>query len=125
MINPDILISIYQLNSKNHHQFLVKQDYDSVFLMLYNYNKLISTEKPNTKFERKIAEMSEAFINNILDSSETINEEDLKEIFIKKINKIKEDNKRKYAYIFDVFEDRLSREEDKFSNLLKYMEKED
>jgi len=104
---------------------VVKQDYDSVFLMLYNYNKLISTEKPNTKFERKIAEMSEAFINNILDSSETINEEDLKEIFIKKINKIKEDNKRKYAYIFDVFEDRLSREEDKFSNLLKYMEKED
>ena len=53
---------------------VVKQDYDSVFLMLYNYNKLISTEKPNTKFERKIAEMSEAFINNILDSSETINE---------------------------------------------------
>ena len=104
---------------------VVKQDYDSVFLMLYNYNKLISTEKPNTKFERKIAEMSEAFINNILDSSETINEEDLKEIFIKKINKIKEDNKRKYAYIFDVFEDRLSREDDKFSNLLKYMEKED
>lgn len=104
---------------------VVKQDYDSVFLMLYNYNKLISTEKPNTKFERKIAEMSEAFINNILDSSETVNEEDLKEIFIKKINKIKEDNKKKYAYIFDVFEDRLSREEDKFSNLLKYIEKED
>lgn len=104
---------------------VVKQDYDSVFLMLYNYNKLISTEKPNTKFERKIAEMSEAFINNILDSSETINEEDLKEIFIKKIDKIKDDNKKKYAYIFDVFEDRLSREDDKFSNLLKYMEKED
>lgn len=104
---------------------VIKQDYNSVFLMLYNYNKLISTEKPNTKFERKIGEMSEAFINNILDSSELVNEDDLKEIFIKKIDKIKEENIRKYASIFEIFDNRLSREAEKYSDLLMYMEKED
>ena len=104
---------------------VIKQDYNSVFLMLYNYNKLISTEKPNTKFEKKIAEMSEAFINNILDSSETINEDDLKEIFIKRIDKIKEDNIRKYERIFEVLDEKLSREADNYTSLLTFIEKED
>lgn len=110
----------YQTNY--YDDYVVKQDYDSVFLMLYNYNKLISEEKPNTTFERKISEMAEAFINNILDSSETITEEDLKELFIKKIDKVKEENKKKYSYILDTFNQKLQIEQKKYDDLISFIE---
>ena len=105
-----------------YDDYVVKQDYDSVFLMLYNYNKLISEEKPNTTFERKISEMAEAFINNILDSSETITEEELRDLFNKKLDKVKEENKKKYSNILETFNDKLKKEQSKYNNLLAFIE---
>ena len=66
--------------------------------------------------------MAEAFINNILDSSETITEEELRDLFNKKLDKVKEENKKKYSNILETFNDKLKKEQSKYNNLLAFIE---
>ena len=104
---------------------VIKQNYDNAFNLIYTYNSQIGNNTSRATFERRVSEMSEAFINNLLESNENATIDYIKDTIIKKIDKIKEINEKRYETILSTFDDKLDRELNNFENLVNFLTKED
>lgn len=100
----------------------LKNEYDQAILMTYIANKGISSNGELSEIAM-LSNVIDRLISNLLDSDDTLTEDNLKEIFIKEIRKVKLNNNNKRKVILRVFKDRMSKDNDKLMDDFSLLER--
>ena len=99
---------------KNKKDYLdkgnLKNQYDQAFLMTFIVNKNLIENSISNNESNIINQMMKRLINNLLDSMEDVDEDRIKEMFIKQCDMIKKDNIRKSNNIKGILVERFKRE---------------
>ena len=90
--------------------------------MTYIANKGISS-KSELSETAMLSNVIDRLISNLLDSDDTLTEDNLKEIFIKEIRKVKLNNNNKRKVILRIFKDRMSKDNDKLMDDFSLLER--
>lgn len=88
----------------------LKNQYDQAFLMTFIANKNLIENSTSNNESNIINQMMKRLINNLLDSMEDVDEDRIKEMFIKQCDMIKKDNIRKSNNIKGILVERFKRE---------------
>ena len=88
----------------------LKNQYDQAFLMTFIANKNLIENSTSNNESNIINQMMKRLINNLLDSIEGVDEDKIKEMFIKQCDMIKKDNIRKSNNIKGILVERFKRE---------------
>ncbi len=88
----------------------LKNQYDQAFLMTFIANKNLIENSTSNNESNIINQMMKRLINNLLDSMEDVDEDKIKEMFIKQCDMIKKDNIRKSNNIKGILVERFKRE---------------
>lgn len=88
----------------------LKNQYDQAFLMTFIANKNLIENSTSNNESNIINQMMKRLINNLLDSMEDVDEDKIKEMFIKQCDMIKKDNIRKSNNIKGILVERFRRE---------------
>lgn len=88
----------------------LKNQYDQAFLMTFIANKNLIENSTSNNESNIINQMMKRLINNLLDSIEDVDEDKIKEMFIKQCDMIKKDNIRKSNNIKGILVERFKRE---------------
>ena len=100
----------------------LKNEYDQAILMTYIANKGISSNGELSE-TAMLSNVIDRLISNLLDSDDTLTEDNLKEIFIKEIRKVKLNNNNKRKVILRIFKDRMSKDNDKLMDDFSLLER--
>ena len=96
-----------------------------IFMMIYTANGMLGREKSNKEsYGKVINDMIDRFIENMLESAAPIEEDELKVRISKEMDKIKNKNDEKRESIYNIFRDRLEREENKIVDMVNFLEGE-
>ena len=90
--------------------------------MTYIANKGISS-KSELSETTMLSNVIDRLISNLLDSDDTLTEDNLREIFIKEIRKVKLNNNNKRKVILRIFKDRMSKDNDKLTDDFSLLER--
>ena len=90
--------------------------------MTYIANKGISSNSELSE-AAMLSNVIDRLISNLLDSDDTLTEDNLKEIFIKEIRKVKLNNNNKRKVILRIFKDRMSKDNDKLMDDFSLLER--
>ena len=90
--------------------------------MTYIANKGISSNGELSE-AAMLSNVIDRLISNLLDSDDTLTEDNLKEIFIKEIRKVKLNNNNKRKVILRIFKDRMSKDNDKLMDDFSLLER--
>lgn len=101
----------------------LKKEYDQAILMAYIANKSLSNKKEALSDRKVITQMINRLIETVIDGEEDINEDKLKEIFNKQLKYVKERNIYKRSIIINTFNDRLTKENNKYNDALLMLER--
>ena len=96
---------------------ILKNEYDQAFLMTYIANRNLINSSSRGTLENIVNQMMKRLINNLLDSTDTLDEDKIKIMFSKQCDIIKSDNKRKYENISNILSNRFSRENKTIDNI--------
>ena len=88
----------------------LKNQYDQAFLMTFIANKNLIENSTSNNESNIINQMMKRLINNLLDSIEDVDEDRIKEMFIKQCDMIKKDNIRKSNNIKGILVERFKRD---------------
>ena len=88
----------------------LKNQYDQAFLMTFIANKNLIENSTSNNESNIINQMMKRLINNLLDSMEDVDEDRIKEMFIKQCDMIKKDNIRKSNNIKGILVERFKRD---------------
>ncbi|MBQ6477479.1 MAG: DUF2357 domain-containing protein [Bacilli bacterium] len=103
----------------------LRDQYDQIFMMIYTANGMLGREKSNKEsYGKVINDMIDRFIENMLESAAPIEEDELKVRISKEMDKIKNKNDEKRESIYNIFRDRLEREENKIVDMVNLLEGE-
>ena len=96
---------------------ILKNEYDQAFLMTYIANRNLINSSSRGTLENIVNQMMKRLINNLLDSTDTLDEDKIKIMFSKQCDIIKSDNKRKYENVSNILSNRFSRENKTIDNI--------
>lgn len=97
---------------------VLKNEYDQAFLMAFIANKNYINSSDRANESSVINQMIQRLVDNLLDTDPNITEDKLQDIFNKQIKSIKAKNKEREDSIYNIFKDRLMRENNKINELL-------
>lgn len=97
---------------------VLKNEYDQAFLMAFIANKNYINSSDRANESSVINQMIQRLVDNLLDTDPNITEDKLQDIFNKQIKSIKAKNKEREDSIYNIFKDRLVRENNKINELL-------
>lgn len=97
---------------------VLKNEYDQAFLMAFIANKNYINSSDRASESSVINQMIQRLVDNLLDTDPNITEDKLQDIFNKQIKSIKAKNKEREDSIYNIFKDRLMRENNKINELL-------
>ena len=97
---------------------VLKNEYDQAFLMAFIANKNYINSSDRANESSVINQMMQRLVDNLLDTDPNITEDKLQDIFNKQIKSIKAKNKEREDSIYNIFKDRLMRENNKINELL-------
>lgn len=100
------------VNEKNDYfdTGILKNEYDQAVLMAYIANKSLNETETSLTEEKMLTDVIDRLIDNLLDSDSSITEDQLKELFIQEIKRVKNDNNHKKRVIISNFKDKFERE---------------
>ena len=104
---------------------ILKEQYDQAFLLEYIANRSIGSNDGGLTENKLINETLRRVIENILDTDFNINEDRLKEMFVKQITNIKARNAEKSKHVCDILLDRFSKEKKRMDETLVLFRCED
>lgn len=102
----------------------LKNQYDQAFLMTFIANKNLIENSTSNNESNIINQMMKRLINNLLDSMEDVDEDRIKEMFIKQCDMIKKDNIRKSNNIKGILVERFKRENSSIDSVFNYLKGE-
>lgn len=103
---------------------VLKNEYDQAFLLAFIANKNYINSSATASESAIINQMMQRLIDNLLDTDPDITEDKLKEAFDKQIRLIKEKNIKREESIYNIFQDRLIRENSNVNDVLKLLRNE-
>ena len=103
---------------------ILKNEYDQAFLMAFIANKNFISTSASANETSIINQMIQRLVDNLLDTDPLLNEDKLKDMFIKQIGIIKEKNTNKSNSIFGILDDRLNRENKNMDDMLELFRRE-
>lgn len=101
----------------------LKSEYNQAILMTYIANKTISTDGATLNETAMLTNVIDRLIANLLDSDDELTEDYLKEIFIKQIRKVKQNNNNKKKVILRIFKDRMAKDNEKIISDFELLER--
>ena len=103
---------------------ILKNEYDQAFLMAFIANKNFISTSSSANETSIINQMIQRLVDNLLDTDPELNEDKLKDIFLKQIGVIKDKNTSKSNSIFGILDDRLNRENKNMDEMLELFRRE-
>lgn len=103
---------------------VLKNEYDQAFLMAFIANKNYINSSARATESSIINQMIQRLVDNLLDTDPNITEDKLEEIFYKQIKLIKAKNKKREESIYNIFDDRLNRENTSMNDVLNLLKNE-
>ena len=103
---------------------ILKNEYDQAFLMAFIANKNFISSSASATETNIINQMIQRLVDNLLDTDPLLNEDKLREMFLKQIEIIKDKNTNKSNSIFGILDDRLNRENKSMDDMLELFRKE-
>lgn len=91
----------------------LKKEYDQAILMTYIANKVLADNSASISEEKMLRDVIDRLIANLLDSDDSLTEDQLKEIFIDRIKTVKANNNNKKKVILRVYRDRMEKDRKK------------
>lgn len=88
----------------------LKKEYDQAILMTYIANKALSDNSVSVSLDKLLSDVIDRLIANLLDSSDDLTEDQLKEIFIDRIKIAKANNNNKKKAILRIYKDRMEKD---------------
>lgn len=88
----------------------LKAEYDQAILMAYMANASLSDSSINISEGKMLEMVVDRLISNLLETDDTLTEDQLKEIFINQIKRVKLSNNKKKKSILKIYKDRIKRD---------------
>ena len=103
---------------------ILKNEYDQAFLMAFIANKNLIAASQDASETVIVNQMMKRLIDNLLDSSEELDEDKIETLFSKQLKTIKEKNEKRSNSIFKIIDRNLDKELNNYYDIISVLGKE-
>ena len=103
---------------------ILKNEYDQAFLMAFIANKNLINTSLDASETVIVNQMMKRLIDNLLDSSEELDEDKIKMLFDKQLSNIKEKNEKRSNSIFRIIDRCFDKELENYYHIINILGKE-